>query len=210
MEDTAEERAIEERLKTPVLLAALLTIPAVAISEAHPGGWLELVAVILNWGTWLVFLAEFVLLLRAAPDKRQWLRHHPLELVIVFLTPPVLPPQLQALRVFRLLRLVRLVRLASLSREVFSLEGLGYASLLAVLTIFAGGAVFKAFESGQHLTEWQSTYWAITTMTTVGSDIYPQTVGGQITASVLVIVGIGFVALLTGAIAQRFFAEQRS
>jgi voltage-gated potassium channel len=41
-------------------------------------------------------------------------------------------------------------------------------------------------------------------MTTLGSNIYPTTTGGEVVAVIILIVGIGFVALLTGAFAQRF------
>lgn len=198
----------QARLRTPVFIAAFLTLPAVAIGETHPTGAVRLGAEALNWITWSVFVVEFVAMLRVVPDRRAWLRSHPLELVIVFLTPPVLPPTLQSLRVFRLLRLLRLIRLASLTRELFSLEGLGYSALLALLTAVAGGAVFNAFEAQQHLGPWEGLYWAVTTMTTVGSDIYPQTTGGQITSVVLVLVGVSFLALLTGAIAQRFLDNE--
>jgi hypothetical protein len=44
-------------------------------------------------------------------------------------------------------------------------------------------------------------------MTTLGSDIYPRTLGGEITSVVIVVVGIAFVAMLTGAVAQRFLAD---
>ena len=109
----------------------------------------------------------------------------------------------------RLLRLTRLLRLAQLSREVFSLEGLRYALLLALLTVVGGGALFTAFEKhNQHLSFWDGTYWAITTMTTLGSNIYPSTTGGEIVSTIILIVGIGFVALLTGAFAQRFLAPE--
>ena len=48
-------------------------------------------------------------------------------------------------------------------------------------------------------------YWAITTMTTVGyGDLSPQTGGGKGLAAVVMLVGIGFVAILTGAVAERF------
>ncbi len=53
--------------------------------------------------------------------------------------------------------------------------------LLALLTVIGGGAIFGALEKhSQHLTFWDDTYWAIRTMTTLGSNIYPSTTGGQI------------------------------
>ena len=69
-------------------------------------------------------------MLRVVPDRGRWLRDHPLDLAIVILTPPFLPPALQAARVFRLLRLLRLVRAGSLARRVFSTEGVRDASVL--------------------------------------------------------------------------------
>jgi voltage-gated potassium channel len=205
----ARSTRVAEALNTPMLVAAALTLPMVAISESHPGGLLEDVARILNWVTWFAFLIELVVMLAVVPDRRKWLRHHPLDPFIVFFTPPVLPPGLQGLRVLRLLRLIRLLRLAQLSREVFSLEGLRYSMLLAVLTAIGGGALFVAFEKGsQHLDAWDGIYWAVTTMTTLGSNIYPTTMGGEIVSTAILIVGIGFVALLTGAFAQRFLSPE--
>jgi voltage-gated potassium channel len=205
----ARSTRVAERLNTPMLIAAALTLPMVAISESHPGGLLEDVARILNWVTWFAFLIELVVMLAVVPDRRKWLRHHPLDPFIVFFTPPVLPPGLQGLRVLRLLRLIRLLRLAQLSREVFSLEGLRYSMLLAVLTAIGGGALFVAFEKGsQHLDAWDGIYWAVTTMTTLGSNIYPTTTGGQIVSTCILLIGIGFVALITGGIAQRFLAPE--
>jgi voltage-gated potassium channel len=201
---------IEKKLETPMLVAAALTLPAVVIGESHPGGWQESTAAVLNWLTWLAFAFELVVMLSVVPDRRKWLREHPLDVVIVVLTPPILPASLQSLRVFRLLRLLRLLRLAQLSRRTFSLEGVKYAAILAVLTTVGTGAAFKAFERDQHLTAWEGVYWALTTMTTVGSSIYPTTTGGEVTAVIVVIVGIAFVALLTGAIAQRFLGPEIS
>jgi voltage-gated potassium channel len=107
-----------------------------------------------------------------------------------------------------LLRLLRLLRLAQLSREVFSLEGVRYALLLVVLTIVGGGTAYAAFEREQHLSVWESFYWALTTMTTLGSDFAPHTSGGQVVSALVLLIGIGFVALLTGSFAQRFVAPQ--
>ncbi|HKT83468.1 MAG TPA: potassium channel family protein [Solirubrobacterales bacterium] len=205
----ARSTRVAERLNTPMLIAAALTLPMVAISESHPGGAMETVATLLNWVTWTAFLIELVVMLAVVPDRWLWLRHHPLDPFIVVFTPPLLPAGLQGLRVLRLLRLVRLMRLAQLSREVFSLQGLHYAMFLALLTVVGGGALFVAFEKqSQHLSDWDGIYWAVTTMTTLGSNIYPTTTGGEIVSTAILIVGIGFVALLTGAFAERFLGPE--
>jgi voltage-gated potassium channel len=201
------ERAIkaERIMNGPLMVAAALTLPSVALSEAHVGGALEVIAQTLNWGIWIAFAIEFAVMLALVPDRRKYLRHHPVEIIVVFLTPPVLPAGLQSLRAIRLLRLLRLLKLAQLSNRVFSNQGLQYAALLTLLATVAGGSVFRAFEAkNQHLSEWDGIYWAFTSMTTVGSEFNATTVGGQITEIVILLVGISFVAMLTGAIAQRF------
>ena len=157
-----------------MLIAAALTLPTVAIYESKPGGTLETVAVVLNWTTWIAFLVELVIMLWVVPNRWAWVKRHPLDVIIVVFTPPVLPAGLQSLRVLRLLRLLRLFRLAQLSREVFSLEGLRYSLLLTLLTVVGGGSLFVAFEHNQHLDTWDGIYWAATTMTTLGSNIYPK------------------------------------
>src|ERR1700759_3468425 len=85
----ARSTRVAERLETPMLIAAALTLPMVAITESKPGGWLQTAAVILNWATWRAFALELVVMLAAVPDRREWLRHHPLDATIVFLTPPI-------------------------------------------------------------------------------------------------------------------------
>jgi voltage-gated potassium channel len=80
-------------------------------------------------------------------------------------------------------------------------------ALLALLTVLGGGAAFAAVE--KHASTWDGVWWAVTTMTTVGyGDRYPVTVLGRIIAMVVMLVGIGFIAVLTGAVAQRFLSPQ--
>jgi voltage-gated potassium channel len=71
--------------------------------------------------------------------------------------------------------------------------------------VVGGGVVFVAVEPGQNLSTWDGLWWAAETVTTVAyGDIYPTTALGRIVATVVMTTGIGFVALLTGALAQRF------
>lgn len=196
-------RMVEKRLQVPMLVAALLVIPVVAIEQSSLGNPWRVLAGVLNWIIWLAFAVELVTMLVVVPNARRWLRAHPLEVAIVVLTPPFLPASLQAFRVVRLLRLLRLLRLAKLTRRLFSLEGLRYVTILAALAALAGGAAYAAVEQRQ--STWDGVWWAVTTMTTVGyGDEYPVTVLGRLIGMALMLVGIGFIAVLTGAVAERF------
>jgi voltage-gated potassium channel len=139
---------MERRLEWPLLIAALLTIPAIAIEQSSVEEPWDTIATVLNWIIWLAFLTEAVLMLQVVDDRGRWLRDHPLDLAIVVLTPPFLPASLQAARVFRLLRLVRLLKLAVLSRRLLSTEGVRDAAVLALLMVLGGGAAFAAIENG--------------------------------------------------------------
>ncbi len=63
----ARSTRVAEVLNTPMLIAAALTLPMVAITESQPGGWLESVAGVLNWVTWLAFAVELVVMLLWCP-----------------------------------------------------------------------------------------------------------------------------------------------
>ncbi len=74
-----------------MLIAAALVLPSVALSESHTGGTLHVIAIALNWVTWSAFLIELVVMLAVVPDRRTWLHHNPLDLVLVIVSPPILP-----------------------------------------------------------------------------------------------------------------------
>ena len=83
------------------------------------------------------------------------------------LTPPSLPASLQALRVFRLLRLLRLIGVVRYARRLFTLNGLGYGALPALVTVLAGGAAF-AHAEGEEVSTWDGIWWAVTS--DIGND----------------------------------------
>jgi voltage-gated potassium channel len=201
---------MQARLERPLLAAAVLTIPAVAVEQSSVGEPWDTLASVLNWTIWTAFLAEAILMLRVVDDRWRWVREHPLEVAIVILTPPFLPAGLQAARVFRLLRLLRLLRLGILTRRFLSTEGVKDAAVLAAMTILGGGAAFAAVEKAQNLSTWDGVWWAITTVTTVGyGDTAPRTDAGRVIAILVMCVGIGFIAILTAAAAERFLRSSQ-
>jgi voltage-gated potassium channel len=126
---------LERAFSTPVIIASLLTIPVIVIEASDLGEpWLA-IGSILNWGTWLVFLAEVVVMLAVVPDRKLWLRENYLAVALVILTPPVLPPGLQSLRLLRLLRILRLLRLAPIARRLFSTGGLRFSAFMALVAV---------------------------------------------------------------------------
>jgi voltage-gated potassium channel len=201
-----DERAsrMERRFEVPVLVAALLVIPVIAIQESDPGEPLWTIADVANWLIWLLFAAELVAILAVSSDRRATLRARPLDLAVVILTPPFLPAAMQAARVLRLLRLLRVFKAAKVLRNFFSLEGLRWAAIATGIVVVAGGAAFSAVETDDDLTIWDGLYWSITTVTTIGGDISPESTAGRMIEIVVLLTGIGFIAMLTGALAQQF------
>jgi voltage-gated potassium channel len=73
---------------------------------------------------------------------------------------------------------------------------------------FAG--LFVLAEPGVHSLV-DGLWWAVVTLTTVGyGDIYPTTPLGRFLSLGLMLVGIGFVAVLTAAIAAHFVEEEET
>jgi voltage-gated potassium channel len=202
-----DERSLlwERRFEWPMVIAALLVIPLLVIEESDFGEPWDTIGVILDWGTWLAFVTEFVVMMVVTPRPSAWIRRHPIDAAVVFLTPPFLP--FAGARLFRLLRVLRLLRLFTL-RDLLSLEGIRYAALTVVLVVLVGGAAFAAVEKDQSLSAWDGIWWAVVTLTTVGyGDISPATDEGRVLALIVMATGIGFVALLTAFVADRFIRQ---
>jgi voltage-gated potassium channel len=198
---------IERAFEVPILIAALLVVPVIVVEQSGVAEPWRTIAGVLNWMIWSAFAAELVVMLAVVRDRWAWLRAHPIEAAVVLLTPPFLPASLQAARLLRLLRVIRLLALAKYARVVFSLEGVRYAFILATLTALGGGWAYSSIETANDATVWDGVWWAVSTMTTVGyGDEFPLTTLGRILGIGLMLLGIGFIAILTGAVAERFLA----
>jgi voltage-gated potassium channel len=203
----------------PVVLAATLAMIPVLIvqADATSEGW-KTFADVANWAIWSVFAAEIAFILIVAPRKRAALRAHWLDVAIVVVTVPAYGRLLSSLRLARLVRLLRLVRAAVIvaralqaERRLTSANVFRFVSMATVLLTVIAGAVQATIDTRDFESFWSGIWWAVVTVTTVGyGDVYPTTVTGRIVAIVLMLVGIGFLAVLTATIASRFVQEDRS
>jgi voltage-gated potassium channel len=213
---TQEESGRVHTPLEPVVLAATLALVPVLIIEtdATSEGWQQF-ALVANWIIWAFFAAELAVVLVVAGRKRAALRAHWLDVAIVVLTIPLLGQALAWLRLARFIRLARfavlVTRAVQAEKRVGSGDSLRIAVLLTVTSIFVAGFAEHATGTDDFESLWDGIWWAIVTVTTVGyGDVYPTTVQGRLIGVVLMFVGIGFLSLLTAAIASRFVKKERS
>jgi voltage-gated potassium channel len=203
---------VVHRFEPVILVLALLIVPVALVEESHASRAVEDAAAAANWVIWVGFLVEIVAVMSVAPRKRAALRAHAFDAAIVVVSAPVLPGLLAALRAARLLRLLRLARLGMLggravrAEHVFaSREAFRYVALLTGMLVALAGATISVADSRDFPNIGLGMWWAVSTVTTVGyGDVVPHTVLGRIIASLLMLVGIGFLSMLTATIASSF------
>ena len=122
---------------------------------------------------------------------------------------------LRSIRIFRLFRLLRTLKIFRYGKaaERFAKAFLKVKEELvlflmatAFLLFFSSVGIYY-FENSAQPEQFKSVFhclwWAVATLTTVGyGDVYPITVGGRIFTSVIVIIGLGVVAVPAGLLAS--------
>lgn len=128
---------------------------------------------------------------------------------------------LLVIRSFRLLRVFRVFKLTHYFNQADILKEALVASkpkitvfIVGVMaTVITVGALMYLIEGGENGFDNipRSVYWAIVTMTTVGyGDIIPQTLPGQMLASVLMLLGYGVLAVPTGIVSVELARASKS
>ena len=122
---------------------------------------------------------------------------------------------LRAVRIFRLLRLVRILKLFRYNQAIrrfhraliIAKEELILCSFVALLLLYLSAVGIYYFEHQAQPEQFKSVFhglwWAVATLTTVGyGDVFPITVGGKLFTFLILMVGLGVVAIPTGLVAS--------
>ena len=77
--------------------------------------------------------------------------------------------------------------------------------LVTLVVALAGGVLIRLTDHDAFPTVWTGLWWSIQTVTTVGyGDVVPNSAAGRMTAAVVMLAGISFIAVTTAAITNAF------
>ena len=172
------------------LLAFAAPIMSTRIQEPYDG-YLNILQLIL-WG---LFAADYCIRLYLAPRRLYFITHNLMNLAIVLLP---------AWRIVSFLAMIHLTtnrqykRLSELAVKLF-----GYTAIFIIMFALAIYSV-ESSEPGAMIRDLPTAYWwTFTTLATVGyGDVYPITGIGRVIAVVVMLYGVGMVAVATGALAS--------
>lgn len=165
----------------------------------------------------MFFLAEYILRVVVAEKKLSYIFSFYgiidfLAIIPYFLTGIV---GSQTLRILRLLRLFRILKLTRYSEAISRIgravslakEELILFSVISIVLLYLSALGIYHFEHAAQPDNFKSIFdclwWSVATLTTVGyGDVYPITLGGRLFTFLVLMLGLGVVAVPTGIISS--------
>ena len=195
-----EETAWHKRTEVPLMIASLAYLVAYSwrvIADLHGPGRAVASTVILV--TWAMFIADYLVRLSLATNRRWWFRHH-----LSALTFALIP----VLRLVRLLRfMTRLPGMKTTAGGVLRTQILVYGAGASLILIYL--ASLAVLEAERHAPDANITtfgialWWSCVTVTTTGyGDYVPMTVAGRWVAVGLMLGGVGLAGVITATLAS--------
>jgi voltage-gated potassium channel len=199
-------QTIERLFDLPMLVMSVGFIVVIVWPLAQPGMAAHTRATLraVDYGIWAAFALEYAALVATAPERVRYIVRHLPDLAMVAL------PMLRPLRFLRVLRLgVVAVSGAQRSRSHLLSRAPLYAAGVASLMVVCASVMELNAEqhaAGSNITDFgDATWWALTTITTVGyGDHYPVTGAGKAVAAVLMVSGIALLGIVTASVAAWF------
>ncbi|RKS04664.1 hypothetical protein DFP74_0224 [Nocardiopsis sp. Huas11] len=141
--------ALERRLAVPVLVAAVVSVPALFLGVWGEGAWAT-AGERINWAAGIVLWAEWIMLIALADNKREWLRTHWWATAIALVTVPAVLFALGPAQVLRLvstfkalpvLRVTRIIEAGGILRRRMGLTGRRGRAAAVATTVLAAAFV---------------------------------------------------------------------
>ncbi|WP_255763958.1 potassium channel family protein [Jeotgalibaca sp. MA1X17-3] len=163
----------------------------------------------------MVFIMDYLVRLILSTNKKQFFKNNIFDLIAII-------PFSSMFRIFRAFRILKITKVFKMAKLVKGFALLGKIKRKLNLFIHTNGFIYTIYISTSTIllgtvaiyflefkqlgrTFGDSLWWSFVTATTVGyGDITPESVSGRLIAVILMIVGIGFVGMLTGTIATYF------
>ena len=206
-----------------LILVSVITVTIDTLPTLSPG-----VRTVLSWSEIVIvglFTIEYGLRVGTAPRKLQYVFSFHGIVDLAAILPFYLTLGGVDLRALRVLQLFRIVRILKLSRYSEAMARFGRAMTLAKeeIVLFAGVAIALLYLSAAGIWYFEheaqpeafasilhSLWWATATLTTVGyGDVYPVTVGGKLFTFVILMCGLGIVAVPAGLVAAALSQVRR-
>ena len=212
--DTRAGRVFDVTILLLILISlasfSIETLPGLTPGQLAALRWVEIVTITL-------FTVEYVLRVAVSSRRRSFVFSFfgLVDLIAILPFYLSLGIDLRAVRALRLLRVIRVFKLARYNSAVRRLSQaaaiikeelilfLGVALMLIYLSAVGIYYFERTAQPDQFASIFDSLWWAVITLTTVGyGDAVPVTVGGRIFTVVMLIIGLGIVAVPTGLIAS--------
>ncbi|PRR84069.1 potassium channel family protein [Clostridium vincentii] len=161
-----------------------------------------------------IFAIDYFTRLFLAKDKAKFVKSNIIDLI------SIIPfnfafQSIRILRLSKLLKFVKLFRAVSLILKFKSYidkflktNNFNYVIWITLFTLFLGAI---GIHFAEDISIGNALWWSFVTITTVGyGDISPGTTSGRIIAGIIMIVGIGFLGMLTATIATFFLNRNNS
>ena len=209
----AFDLSIQVLILASIVIFSLETLPSLNRSTVEILGALETLCVV-------IFSLEYLLRIVVAKEKKSfifsfWGMIDLLAILPFYLVTLGLNFDLIMLRSFRLLRLVRILKFGRYHQSLLRIglaikigkEDLFLALAATFIMLLVASFGIYQFENPaqpeQFRSVFESLWWALSTLTTVGyGDVYPITAGGKVFTGVILMIGLGIVALPAGIIAS--------
>lgn len=157
---------------------------------------------------WMVFTLDYLARLAVAPNKWEYVKTNVFDLIAI-LPLNFLMTVLNVTHLGRFTRINRIARIVGLfgrlsrnKRSILYTNGFIYVIYISLGILIIGSGLFSIAEN---INFSDALWYSIVTVTTVGyGDIAPKTEAGKLVASVLMLLGIGFIGILTSTITSYF------